>query len=169
MKNSFTKRLKRLQEKYEELITRPNLMKEDGNGIFDRYHNPILTEEHIPIFWKYDLDASANPFLMVRFGINAVFNAGAMKWHDKYILAARVEGTDRKSFFAIAESPNGIDNFSFWDYPITMPETDEPETNVYDMRLVHHEDGWIYGIFCTERKDPDAPAATNLQRLLSVG
>jgi 4-O-beta-D-mannosyl-D-glucose phosphorylase len=169
MKNLFTKRLKKLQERYDAIITRPNLIKEDGNGIFDRYHNPILTEEHIPIFWKYDLNASANPHLMERFGINAVFNAGAMKWHDKYMLAARVEGTDRKSFFAIAESPNGIDNFSFWDYPINMPETDEPETNVYDMRLVHHEDGWVYGIFCTERKDPDAPAGDQSAAIAQCG
>ena len=169
MDKSFTKRLESLQEKYEELITRPNSIKEDGNGIFDRYHNPILTEEHIPIFWKYDLNASTNPYLMERFGINAVFNAGALKWHDKYILAARVEGTDRKSFFAIAESPNGIDNFRFWDFPVTMPDTDVPETNIYDMRLVNHVDGWIYGIFCTERKDPGAPAGDQSSAIAQCG
>ena len=169
MNNSFTKRLVSLQEKYEKLITRPNSIKEDGNGIFDRYHNPILTEEHVPIFWKYDLNASTNPYLMERFGINAVFNAGAIKWHDKYILAARVEGADRKSFFAIAESPNGIDNFRFWDYPVTMPEADGPETNIYDMRLVNHADGWIYGIFCTERRDPDAPAGDQSSAIAQCG
>lgn len=169
MKNSFTKRLESLQKKYEELISRPNSVKEDGNGIFDRYHNPILTEEHIPIFWKYDLNASTNPYLMERFGINAVFNAGAIKWYDKYILAARVEGTDRKSFFAIAESNNGIDNFRFWDDPVTMPESDEPETNIYDMRLVNHADGWTYGIFCTEHRDPDVPVGDQSSAIAQCG
>lgn len=169
MKNLFKERLERLQDKFEKLITQPNKIKEDGNGVFDRYHNPILTAEHIPIFWKYDLNEATSPYLMERFGINAVFNAGAIKWRDKYILAARVEGTDRKSFFAIAESPNGIDNFRFWEYPVTMPETDVPETNIYDMRLVHHEDGWIYGIFCTERKDPAAPAGDQSAAIAQCG
>lgn len=169
MKNSFSKRLERLQRDYEELIAQPNKMGENGNGIFDRYHNPVLTSMHIPLFWKYDLNASANPFLMERIGINAVFNAGAIKWEDKYILSARVEGADRKSFFAIAESDNGIDNFRFWDYPITMPESNEPETNIYDMRLVLHEDGWIYGVFCTERKDPNAPAGDQSAAIAQCG
>jgi len=169
MENSFEKRLEKLQKKFEKLVTQPNKIKEAGNGIFDRYHNPILTSEHIPIFWKYDLNETTNPYLMERFGINAVFNAGAMKWHDKYILAARVEGTDRKSFFAIAESPNGVDHFRFWEYPVWMPETDEPETNIYDMRLVHHEDGWVYGIFCAERKDPDAPAGDQSAAIAQCG
>jgi 4-O-beta-D-mannosyl-D-glucose phosphorylase len=169
MKNFFKKRLEKLTKKYEELIEQPNKVKDDSNGIFDRYHNPILTEEHVPIFWKYDLNESSNPYLMERFGINAVFNAGAIKWNDKYILAARVEGTDRKSFFAIAESPSGIDNFKFWDYPIRMPETDEPETNIYDMRLVHHEDGWIYGVFCAERRDPDANAGDQSSAIAQCG
>ncbi len=169
MKNSFGKRLDMLQTQYEELISRPNKMKENGNGIYDRYHNPILSAAHIPPFWKYDLNRESNPFLMERFGINAVFNAGAMKWEDKYILVARVEGSDRKSFFAIAESPNGIDQFRFWDYPITMPGTGEPETNLYDMRLVRHEDGWIYGLFCTERKDPQAPPGDHSSAIAQCG
>jgi len=128
-----------------------------GNGIFLRYRNPILTAAHTPLFWRYDLDQSSNPFLMERFGINGVFNAGAIKWKDRYALMVRVEGCDRKSFFAIAESPNGVDNFRFRDSPIHMPNTGQEETNIYDIRLTRHEDGWIYGLFCTERKDPDAP------------
>jgi len=152
MKN-FEHRLKRLTAQHEELISRPNVCEEDTNGVYQRYKNPILTAEHTPLIWRFDLDAQTNPYLMERIGMNATFNAGAMKWNGKYVLAVRVEGVDRKSFFAIAESPNGIDNFRFWDYPITMPETHEPDTNVYDMRLVEHQDGWIYGLFCTERKD----------------
>ncbi len=126
------------------------------NGIFNRYENPVLTASHTPLEWRFDLNPATNPQLLERFGINAAFNAGAMKYDNKYILAARVEGADRKSFFAIAESKNGIDGFVFWDQPIMMPGTSEPETNIYDMRLVQHEDGWIYGIFCTERRDPSA-------------
>jgi 4-O-beta-D-mannosyl-D-glucose phosphorylase len=158
MNSEFESRLKKLTDDYEKLITRKNEKVEPGNGIFSRYKNPILTGEHAPVFWKYDLNPASNPYLMERFGIHAAFNAGAMKFNGKYILAVRVEGNDRKSFFAIAESPNGVDNFRFWDYPITMPETSEPDTNVYDMRLTKHDDGWIYGIFCSERKDPNAPA-----------
>jgi 4-O-beta-D-mannosyl-D-glucose phosphorylase len=158
MNPSFESRLKKLNEDYEKLITLKNEKIEPGNGIFYRYKNPILTGAHAPLFWKYDLNPNTNPFLMERFGIHAAFNAGAMKFNGKYILVARVEGNDRKSFFAIAESPNGVDNFRFWEYPLTMPETNEPDTNVYDMRLTLHEDGWIYGIFCSERKDPNAPA-----------
>lgn len=149
----FQERLELLLENHEALITRENSMQPKGNGIFDRWKYPIITAAHTPIFWRYDLDKASNPFLMERQGINATFNAGAMYWQEKYILVVRVEGYDRKSFFAIAESPNGVDNFRFWDYPITMPETDDPDTNVYDMRLTAHEDGWIYGLFCTERKD----------------
>ncbi|MEP6682272.1 MAG: glycosidase, partial [Parafilimonas sp.] len=126
------------------------------NGIINRYRFPVLTAEHAPLFWRYDFNADANPFLMERFGINAVLNAGAIKWNNKYLLMPRVEGNDRKSFFAIAESDNGIDNFKFWDYPVIIPETEKPDTNIYDMRLVQHDDGWIYGLFCTERKDPSA-------------
>jgi 4-O-beta-D-mannosyl-D-glucose phosphorylase len=127
------------------------------NGIYERYENPVLTGQHAPLFWRYDLNPETNPFLEERFGIHAAFNAGAIKWGDRYVMVARVEGADRKSFFAVAESPNGVDNFRFWDFPVTMPEYGEPAVNVYDMRLTAHEDGWIYGIFCVERKDPDAP------------
>lgn len=154
--NTFELRLARLNEAHETLIARTNRKVEPGNGIFDRYEFPVLTAAHTPLEWRYDLNPETNPHLMERFGINAVFNAGAIKHNGRYILAARVEGNDRKSFFAIAESHNGIDNFRFSDYPVTMPETSDPDINVYDMRLTRHEDGWIYGVFCTERKDPAA-------------
>ena len=131
-------------------------MVESGNGFFVRYLNPVLTAAHAPVFWRYDLNYETNPHLLERLGINAAFNSGAIEFDGKIVLAVRVEGSDRKSFLAIAESANGIDGFRFWDYPILMPETDDPDTNVYDMRLVRHEDGCIYGLFCTERKDPNA-------------
>lgn len=156
MKNSFKKRLRKLEKKYSEKILLKNKVKESSNGIYQRYQNPVLTADHIPLNWRYDLNEKFNPHLIERIGINAVFNAGAIKFNGKYLLIARVEGNDRKSFFAIAESENGIDNFKFWEYPVVLPETSIPDTNVYDMRLVLHEDGWIYGLFCTERKDPDA-------------
>lgn len=156
MNVAFQQRLSALEDAYTELLTRENEKLPLGNGIIDRYQYPILTAQHAPVFWRYDLNPDTNPYLMERFGINAAFNAGAIKLNDKYLLVARVEGLDRKSFFAVAESPNGIDHFQFWDRPITMPETGVPDGNVYDMRLVQHEDGWIYGLFCTERKDPDA-------------
>jgi 4-O-beta-D-mannosyl-D-glucose phosphorylase len=152
----FNTRLQRLLQTHEELIALKNTKAESGNGIFDRYRNPVLTAAHAPVFWRYDLNHETNPHLLERLGINAVFNAGAMEFNDKIVLAVRVEGSDRKSFFAIAESASGIDGFRFWDYPIVMPETADPDTNVYDMRLVRHEDGCIYGLFCTERKDPNA-------------
>ena len=129
-----------------------------GNGIYERYQYPVLTAEHTPLFWRYDFDFKANPLLIERMGINATFNAGAMELDGNIVVLARVEGVDRKSFLAVAESQNGIDNFRFWDYPILMPETEEPDINVYDIRVVRHEDGWIYGLFCTERKDPKAPS-----------
>ncbi|TLM75250.1 glycosidase [Microbulbifer harenosus] len=128
-----------------------------GNGIYQRWQNPVITRHHIPVDWRYDLNESSNPFLMERQGINAAFNSGAIKLGDKYLLAVRVEGVDRKSFFAIAESDNGVDSFRFWDKPVVMPETENPDTNVYDMRLTQHQDGWIYGLFCTERKDLKQP------------
>lgn len=158
MTKEFEARMLALQDAYHEQITRPNKKATLGNGVYDRYVNPVLTAAHAPVFWRYDLNPDTNPYLMERFGINAVFNAGAIKWQGRYLLMARVEGSDRKSFFAIAESPNGIDNFVFWDKPVNMPETDEPDTNIYDIRLTEHEDGWIYGLFCTERRDPSAPA-----------
>ena len=154
--DNFKIRLGKLTADHEELITRTNRKVTTGNGIFERYEYPVLTAAHTPLSWRYDLNPDTNPHLMERFGINAAFNAGAMKLDGKYLLAVRVEGYDRKSFFAIAESLNGVDNFRFRDYPVTMPETDDPDINVYDMRLTRHEDGWIYGVFCTERKDPDA-------------
>jgi len=153
---TFGDRLAALEEEYFHLIHQKNNAVGNGNGIFERYMHPVLTCHHAPVFWKYDLNEKSNPFLMERFGINAVLNAGAIKLNDKYLLVARVEGKDRKSFFAVAESDNGIDQFRFWDYPVMMPETADPDTNVYDIRLVQHEDGWIYGVFCTERKDPNA-------------
>ena len=148
---------KKIKQEQKSLIERKNKRIKSKNGIYERYVYPILTHEHIPINWRYDLNPETNPYVIERIGFNAVFNAGALKFKDKYVLVARVEGNDRKSFFAIAESPNGIDNFKFWDYPVSLPQTDNPETNVYDMRLTLHEDGWIYGIYCAERKDPGAP------------
>ena len=142
--------------RYEELVTRRNI-KLEGNGIYNRYQNPVVTAEMIPPTWKYDFNPETNPWFMERIGCNATLNSGAIKWHDKYLLVVRVEGMDRKSFFAIAESPNGVDNFRFWDHPITMPDTEDPATNIYDMRLTAHEDGWIYGLFCAERHDPEKP------------
>jgi 4-O-beta-D-mannosyl-D-glucose phosphorylase len=156
MTNDFEKRLEKMQQVYSELVNKPNTAAECGNGIITRYRNPVLTAQHTPLHWRYDFNKQTNPFLMERFAINAVFNAGAIKLNGKYIMVPRVEGADRKSFFAVAESENGIDGFTFWDKPILIPETDEPDTNIYDMRLVQHEDGWIYGLFCTERKDPAA-------------
>jgi 4-O-beta-D-mannosyl-D-glucose phosphorylase len=153
----FKKSIQNLMKQQEKLLAQRNRKSAGGNGIYDRYENPVLTAAHAPIAWRYDLDRKTNPFLMERIGVNAAFNAGAVLHQGKFLVVARVEGADRKSFFAVAESPNGIDNFRFWDYPILMPETAEPDINVYDMRLVKHEDGWIYGLFCTERKDPKAP------------
>jgi 4-O-beta-D-mannosyl-D-glucose phosphorylase len=151
------KEILRIINEQEKLLSRKNEMVSKTNGIFDRYSDPILTAEYIPVKWRSDLNSDTNHYMMERIQINAVMNSGAIKMGDKYLLVVRVEGADRKSFFAVAESPNGIDNFRFWDYPILMPEGEEPDVNVYDMRLTAHEDGWIYGIFCTERKDSDAP------------
>lgn len=156
MNTKFDKAVKELLAKHEAFLSVKNEKIEDGNGIYNRYKNPVLTAAHTPVIWRYDLDPATNPYLMERIGMNATMNSGAIKWNGKYILVVRVEGNDRKSFFAVAESPNGIDNFRFWDYPITIPDIDEAETNIYDMRLTAHEDGWIYGIFCSEAHDPDA-------------
>jgi len=155
---NFEQRLSLLHNYSEKLICSPNKSVPVSNGIYTRYENPVLTADHAPLFWRYDLNPETNPFLMERIGINATFNAGAIKFNGKYLVMVRVEGNDRKSFFAVAQSDNGIDNFRFWDYPVKLPQTHEPDTNVYDMRLTLHEDGWIYGLFCTERKDPNAPA-----------
>jgi len=155
---AFHKKVQALFRQHDKLITRKNVKIKAGNGVFDRYAQPVVTAEHTPIFWRYDLDPKTNPHLMERMGINATFNAGAIEQDGKFLVLARVEGADRKSFLAVAESPNGVDNFRFWDYPILMPETSDPDVNVYDIRVVRHEDGWIYGLFCTERKDPKAPS-----------
>ncbi|MES2110321.1 MAG: glycosidase [Bacteroidota bacterium] len=169
MTTDFEKRLNLLEIEHSQLIKKPNEIAGLGNGVFDRYINPVLTAAHAPLFWRYDLNPETNPYLAERFGINATFNAGAIKFDGKYIMVVRVEGADRKSFFAVAESPDGISNFTFWDYPVAMPETGEPDTNVYDMRLTAHEDGWIYGLFCTERRDPEAPAHDQSMAIAACG
>ena len=163
--SNFQERVKALRTYHEALLTRKNEPMEWGNGIYEKWKYPILTAEHTPLEWRYDFCEQDNPFLMQRIMMNATLNSGAIKWHGKYLLVVRVEGADRKSFFAVAESPNGVDNFRFWDEPITMPEapTDSPEggvnpaTNIYDMRITAHEDGWIYGVFCAERHDDTQP------------
>lgn len=154
--NRYNNRLHILKKEHESLISRKNKTIFSENGIFERYKYPILTAAHTPLEWRYDLNPETNPYLMERIGVNATMNSGAIKWNGKYLIIVRVEGNDRKSFFAIAESPNGIDNFRFWEYPIHLPDTDPSETNVYDIRLTTHEDGWIYGIFCSESLDPNA-------------
>lgn len=149
-----------LVAKHEALITRPNPKNTDwNNGVFTRYENPVLTADHAPIYWRYDINPDTNPRAIERIGVNAAMNSGAIYRNGKFYLMARVEGVDRKSFFALAESDNGIDNFRFQDFPLLVPELDNPGTNMYDMRLVEHEDGWIYGIFCVERRPKDAPAS----------
>ena len=167
--NEFKNALNSLKAKHEELLSRKNEKVLNGNGIYDRYVNPILTAEHAPLHWRYDFNPETNPYLMERIGVNATLNSGAIKWNGKYLLAVRVEGNDRKSFFAIAESENGVDNFRFWDEPVTLPETEDPDTNVYDMRLTAHEDGWIYGVFCSERKDPNAPSGDLSSAVAAAG
>ncbi len=155
-RKAFDSGVKKLFDDYETLITRKNVRLGSENGIFCRYKYPVLTAGHAPVFWRYDLDFNTNPRLMERLGVNAMMNSGAMKWQDKYILVPRIEGADRKSFFGVAESSNGVDNFKFRDFPLDIPDVEDPETNAYDIRLVEHEDGWIYGLFCAERRDPAA-------------
>ncbi|MFD1257815.1 glycosidase [Mucilaginibacter terrae] len=169
MIQDFDAKLTELQHKHQQLVSRPNQPIEDFNGIYQRYIYPVLTAAHTPLNWRYDFNPETNPYLMERIGVNAVFNAGAIKWNGRYLMVARVEGSDRKSFFAMAESPNGIDNFIFWDYPIQMPETENPDVNIYDMRLTRHEDGFIYGLFCTERRDPTAPAHDQSMAIAACG
>ena len=161
--NEFEKNKARVIAKYEELITRRNVVSDTYNGIYDRYENPVLTAAHAPVIWRYDMNPATNPHFMERLGINAVLNSGAIFLNGKYYLVARVEGNDRKSFFAVAESDSPVDGFRFWDFPVQLPDTEPEETNVYDMRLTQHEDGWIYGVFCSESKDKtsnDLSAAT---------
>ena len=165
----FKKRLKLLKQQHETLITRKNEKAKESNGIYTRYKYPVLTAAHVPLSWRYDLNPETNPGLLERIGVNSAFNAGAIKMNNKYLLAVRVEGWDRKSYFAIAESDNGTDNFRFWERPVIMPETADPDINVYDMRLTRHEDGWIYGIFCTERKDPQAPGGDTSSAVAKAG
>jgi len=165
----FESKINHLQTSYQNLVCKTNIKSETSNGVFFRYQNPILTARHVPLIWRYDLNPATNPYLMERFGINAVFNSGAIKFNGKFVLVPRVEGADRKSFFAVAESDNGIDNFKFWDKPLIIPETDVPDTNIYDMRLVQHEDGWIYGLFCTERRDEKAPAGDQSAAIAQCG
>jgi 4-O-beta-D-mannosyl-D-glucose phosphorylase len=169
MNDYFEDRIHYLQKKHKELLHQKNSEKRSINGIYNRFENPVLTPQHVPLEWRFDLNYTTNPFLLERFGINAVFNSGAIKFNGKYLLAARVEGKDRKSFFAIAESENGVDSFTFWKHPILMPPSKTPETNLYDMRLVLHEDGWIYGIFCTEKRDPSAPQSDQSAAIAQCG
>ncbi|MBP3518972.1 MAG: glycosidase [Parabacteroides sp.] len=153
---SFSDTIKMLQEQHEILLSEVNVPVDVPGCAFTRYKNPVVTAAHVPLEWRYDLNPATNPYCLERIGVNACMNAGAIKWNGKYLLMVRVEGRDRKSFFAIAESPNGVDNFRFWKRPVCLPDIDPEETNVYDMRLTAHEDGWVYGIFCSERHDPEA-------------
>ncbi len=164
----FEQKLNDLEANYNRLGSVNNEIIESANDIYNRYQNPVLTNKHIPLNWRYDFNFKDNPFLLERLGINAVFNSGAIKWNDKYILVPRIEGYDRKSFFAVAESPNGIDNFQFWDEPIRIPQLSVPDVNAYDMRLIAHEDGWIYGVYCSERKDPNAPESDTSSAIASA-
>jgi 4-O-beta-D-mannosyl-D-glucose phosphorylase len=168
-RNEFSAAVGRLVRKQELLLKRKNKALESANGVFQRFRFPAVTAEHTPLFWRYELDYRTNPYLMERMGVNATFNPGAIELDGKILLVVRVEGADRKSFFGVAESRNGIDNFRFWDYPIQLPETADPDVNVYDMRLVPHEDGWIYGLFCTERKDPKAPRTDTSAAIAQCG
>lgn len=169
MTELFKKRKQLLESAHKELIEKRNEPEAIGNGIYTRYLNPVVTASHAPLTWRYDFNPETNPFLMERFGINAAFNAGAIKFEGKYVLVVRVEGNDRKSFFALAESDSPTEGFAFRDEPITIEETEIPDTNVYDMRLTAHEDGWIYGIFCTERKDTRVPASDTSSAVAQAG
>ncbi len=151
--SEFNERKARVFDAYEKLISRKNEKTDYMGGAYDRYKYPVLTADHAPVIWRYDLDPETNPFFMERLGINAVLNSGAIELNGKFYLVARVEGNDRKSFFAVAESDSPVDGFRFWDYPVLLPDTNPEETNVYDMRLTKHEDGYIYGVFCSESKD----------------
>lgn len=154
-------RMQAIIEDHQSLLEQPNRPEALGNGIYQRWEHPVITRDHVPLEWRYDFNPHTNPFFMERLGINAAFNAGAIRFNGKYCVVVRVEGNDRKSFFAVAESDSGVDQFRFWPEPMVLPETDRPDTNVYDMRLTAHEDGWIYGLFCTERKDSSRPDDTS--------
>ncbi len=165
----FHQKLESLKKEHQEFLSQKNIPLPDYNGIYTRYKNPVVTASHAPLHWRFDFNQQTNPLLLERIGVNGAFNAGAIEYNNKYCLMVRVEGYDRKSFFAVAESENGIDNFRFWDYPVLMPAADEHETNIYDMRLTRHEDGWIYGLFCAERKDPDAAPFDTSSALAKAG
>lgn len=167
--DNYQERIAALYRRHEALLREPNAPQDGGNGIFRRYRNPVLTAAHVPLTWRYDFSPLRNPFLLERIGVNAVLNAGAILFNGLYTLVARVEGADRKSYFAVAQSENGIDNFRFWDRPIQLDESDEEAVNVYDMRLTAHEDGWIYGVFCVERKDPNAQPGDLSSAVASAG
>ncbi len=165
----FKERKNYIEQEHKKLLEQPNEKLFSINGIFNRFKNPVVTRDHVPLHWRFDFNAESNPYFMERIGFNATMNAGAIKFNGKYLMVVRTEGNDRKSFFAVAESPNGVDNFKFWDRPITMPETEAPDVNVYDMRLTQHDDGYIYGIFCSERKDPDAPKGDSSSAVAAAG
>lgn len=161
--------MERIRTEHEALLSRKNEKLFSLNGIYNRYRYPVLTRDHVPLEWRFDFNPETNPRFMERNMFNATFNAGALKWNGKYLLVVRTEGVDRKSFFAVAESPTGTDQFRFWERPITMPETGQPDTNVYDIRITLHEDGYIYGVFCTERKDPGAPPGDTSSAVAAAG
>lgn len=166
----WDQRLNQLVDQHRSLLCLKNAVDETwNNGVFDRYQHPVVTAGHVPLHWRFDLNPQTNPFLMERLGVNVVLNPGAIEWNGKFCLVCRVEGADRKSFFAIAESSNGIDNFRFHDRPILLPQAEQPDTNVYDMRLVRHEDGWVYGLFCSERKDPAAAPGDTSSAVAACG
>ena len=166
----FAERKAEVEKEFEKLITRKNKMLFSTNGIYNKYKHSVITRKHVPLEWRYDMNEETNPYFMERISFNAAFNAGAIKWQGKYVLVVRTESVDRKSFFAVAESPNGVDNFRYWKRPITLPQIPgNPDTNVYDMRLTQHEDGYIYGVFCTERKDPDAPKGDTSSAVAAAG
>ena len=165
----FEERSSQIKKMHEALLAERNKPIFNANGIYERHENPILTRDHIPLEWRFDFNPDSNPFFMERIGFNAVFNAGAIKMGGKYVLLCRVEGNDRKSFFAVAESDNGIDHFKFWKEPVSIPQNEKLDTNVYDMRLTQHDDGWIYGVFCTERKDPQAPDGDTSTAMAEAG
>src|SRR5690606_31353146 len=165
----YQQRKNAVMEAHRALLSRSNHPVLPGNGIFLRYENPVLTADHVPLEWRYDFCAESNPYFMERIIMNATFNAGAIQWNGKFVLVVRVEGADRKSFFALAESDNGVDNFRFRQRPLVLPQLDEPDVNVYDMRLTRHEDGWLYGVFCTEKRDPSADESDQSAAIAQCG
>lgn len=167
---AFSARRNHLESLHRKLVEQPNRVDASWtNGIYERYVDPVVTPEHVPLTWRYDLQRETNPHLLERMGVNATFNAGAIEWNGRIVVCLRVEGWDRKSFFAMAESQSGVDGFRFWEEPCQIPETSDPDTNVYDMRLTRHEDGWIYGTFCTERRDPKAPESDQSAAVAQAG